>query len=317
MSARGKKDPISIPALVAWITLCALLSVGFLAYGASGARSTRGGVGWQTLLNLPLAAVLAGVMHVFFRLRLPRWFGWLGFAVLFLSLTGASAWSVSRQQRELRIRQAEQEATAASAAAAAAASAAAANVAIDNQKLAELVRGLQNRLTTQRRDYEHELEMLGWSRVLDGQRLRQDTSFEKTQALVGQARALVAAHRDRTPQFFAGLRRDLETSTLSDPAKRRVLAEFDKLAEREQAQALEGWALEEKVVGELGAAAQYLHENRKAWQVERGRLSLRRPADLDRLNAHLDQVRLMSDQQERMRSAAAKRLQQGLLRQGS
>jgi hypothetical protein len=317
MSARGKKRPISIPALVAWITICALVSVAFLAYGASGSRSARGGLGWQALVNLPLAAVLALVLHVLFRLRLPRWFGWLGFGVLYLSLVGASAWSISRQQMEQRIRQAAQEQAAQQAAAAAAASAAAAAAASDGLRSTELVRAMHARIATQRRDYERELELLGWGRVLNPARLRQDETLERTRTLLASARQLVADYRGRTPQLFADTRRDVANAELSEPAKRRLLAEFDAALERNQAQVLESWALEESVMGEVEAVTQLLHANRPNWTVAQGQLSFRRLADRERFEAMLDKVRMLTDQQARMQTAAARRAQQAQARFGS
>lgn len=321
MRARGKAQ-ISAMALAVWITICAMLCVGFLAYGAAGAKATAGGSFWrQALYNLPIAAVLALLLHIPFRLRLPRWFGWLGFGVLYLSLLGASAWSSARQRFEQEVaqeaaRQAAAQQAAASAAAAAAA-AEAANRAADAQRTTELVKAMIERSQGPRLDYERELVAIGWGRVLDGNRLRQDASFERTRAMIERARTLATAARERTPALFNEMRRGIETSGLTDPAKRRLLAEYDKLAERDQAQALEGWALEEKVVAGVEAATQYLHANRPGWNVDRsGQLSFRRPADRERFNVLLDGVKSLTDQQERLRTATVRRAQQVASRLG-
>jgi hypothetical protein len=320
MRARGK-TPISTPALTAWIMTCAILCVAFLGYGASGAKSTAGGsFVLQALYNLPIAAVLALLLHVVFRLRLPRWFGWLGLGVLYLGLLGSSAWSTARQRAEQEAAQAAARQVAALQAAADAASAAAAaeeaNRAADAQRTTELVKAMLERSAAPRRDYERELEAIGWGRVLDGARLRQDASLERTRAMLERAKGLAAAARERTPQLFAEMRRSIEASELSGPAKRRLLAEYDKSAERDQAQALEGWLLEEKVLAGVEAATQYLHANRPAWGVERGQLSFRRPADRERFSALLDAVKSLTDQQERLRMAATRRAQLTLSRLG-
>lgn len=316
MSSRGRKKLTARPAFQIWCAIVAIACVALLAYGATGARSTGdGSLLAQLWRNLPYALAIALVLHVVFRHRLPQWFGWLGLGAVYLSLLAASALSISRQQAERRAAEQAAQHAAALAAAASAASAAADTVsAADTLKMGELIRALHARAVAQRQDYQRELDALGWARVLDGNRLRQDGSFEQTRVLVERARTLAASYHGHTPQLFADMRRDLAAAPLGEAAKRRLRAELDETLERNQAQALESWTLETQVLGEVEAAARFLHDNPSAWQSAQGQITFRRPGDRDRFNAQMDKVRALTDHQERLRTAAARRTQQALSR---
>jgi hypothetical protein len=322
---RAREDAgVSGGAVTAWIIITALVCVGTLGWGAAGRLSgSDGPLAYRIGASLVPAAVLAGVMHVFFRHRLPAWFGGLGFALIFASLVGASTMSMTRQRQELRSAAREvSQVVAAVQSSVASGTALPPNLPTetpgrtDAEKAGVLLKAMVNRSLTERRNYMAELDALGWTQVLDGARLRQDRSFAETRNVFERARDIVAKYRMRTTETFAAMRRDIENSDLSSEGRRGMLAGFDKTSERGLAHALQSWTLEEQILSEIEGAAQYLHANRSAWTVESGKLAFLDQGRLDRFNAYMSRVQALSAEQQKMQGDALQRSQETLSKLG-
>ena len=88
---------------------------------------------------------------------------------------------------------------------------------------------MMNRMLAQRREYELELEAVGWSNVLDGERIGKDSTLAESKTMLRQARDIVAKYRARTDDLFVQIRRDIETSGMKQDSQRSMLAGFDKM----------------------------------------------------------------------------------------
>lgn len=322
MSARTSAS-VSGLAVTAWFIVVALACVGVLGWGASGAKPADGNLAYQFGADLPLAGVLAGAVHLLFRHRLPGGFGWLGFGLIFASLMGASVMASSRQQRELRAVAGEVSRTvAALQSSVASGTALPSNMpqspagTTDAQKMGALLNSMVNRSLTERRNYEAELDAVGWTRVLDGPRLQQDRSFAESEGMFERARAVMAKYRSRSDEVFTEMRREIEGADLGSEAKRGMLTGFDKASERGRATALQGWTMEAQILSEIEAAARHVHANRTGWTVENGQLAFLDQAGLDRYNTFMERVQALAAQQQKLQGDALQRSRESLSKLG-
>jgi hypothetical protein len=218
-----------------WLAVCAGLCVAILAFGLSGARSNYGDLAYEFGYNLPIAAVLAGVLHLAFRRRGPPSTGWIGFALVYGSLIATALVAHHRQKQEIRQAAAEVQQTLSAVQAAASAGTSlppplpvTGTGNTEAARVGIVMKTMVNRMLAQRREYELELDSIGWGKILDGQRLRSDATLAESRAMLQRARDAVAKYKSATPDLFSMARRDIEVADLSSSTKQSMLAGFDK-----------------------------------------------------------------------------------------
>ena len=154
-----------------WLVTCAALCLAIVAYGVLGEKDSSGDVAYQLGYNLPIAIFIAGGLHLVFRRREPAQAGWVGFLVIYAALVAASFIATNRQRGELKTAAAEIERTVVAATQATSASTPVAPPPVpaapiaggDAGKMEAVVKTMMNRMLAQRREYELELEAVGWS----------------------------------------------------------------------------------------------------------------------------------------------------------
>ncbi|HEY9106479.1 MAG TPA: hypothetical protein VIN58_07350 [Roseateles sp.] len=310
MTAEGNAGVSTGPGLK-WMLACAGLCAAAFFYVAFVSTNGSGGLAYEIGADLPYAALLAGLLHLVFKRRESSTTGWLGFLLVFASLIAASAISTNRSRDEARQVVTELQQTLSQVQAANTNGSQLPSMSPQGKparsgasKAAEIVRAMVNRTLTQRRDYEGELEAMGWSRVLDAQRLGRDTGLKESHAMIRQAKDIVEKYKLKTPELFARSRRDIEIADLSFNDKQSMLKGFDNAIERGKQQMADMWSLEEQAMSQFENVFNLLSAKRGAWQIEKGQLTFHRQADLDVFNNYIAQVQAIVKKQEEMQNAA-------------
>lgn len=303
----------------AWMSACAALCLAILAYGALGEREPANTLAYQLGYNLPIALFLAGALHLVFRKTETSSTSWLGFALVYAALVIGSIISNNRQKAELRQAATEIQQTISAVHAAASAGVpptlpppVAATGSSEAAKISVVMKTMVNRMVASRREYELELNAVGWERILDGQRLRADVTLAESRTMLQQAKDVVAKYKAKTPQLFTTIRADIETSDLSYSSKQSMLAGFDKSSAQGKAQALELWSIEEQVLGQFENVFNLLAAKRGAWQIQDGQVMFQRQADLDLFNTYVARVQSHVARQEQLQNAAIQKTQESL-----
>lgn len=294
-----------------WIAACAMLCTAVLAYGLSGNKDTSGGLAYQVGYNLPIAIFLSGALHLFFRKRESAQTSWLGFAFVYASLISTALISDHRQKSELRVAAAEmQQSIAAVELAASSGQAPPTLLPITPATSGEIgkieifLKTMVNRVLSQHREYELELEAIGWSNILDGSRLKNDSTLTESRTMIQQAKDIVTKYQLRTDKLYAQMRRDIETSDMSAESKRSMLTGFDEKLSQGKSQAAELWSLEEQVLGQIENVFNLLSARRGGWQIQDGRVMFQRQADLELFNSYIEKVQAIVIKQKQVQSAA-------------
>ena len=248
---------------------------------------------------------------------------WIGFALVYASLVTASVITSNRQRNELRQVAAELQQTVATVQSNIASGSAAppqtqttAAGTTESGKIGVVIKSMMNRMLAQRREYELELDAIGWSKILDDQRLRNDSTLAESRTIIQQAKDIVGKYRSRTSDLFTQVRRDIEISDLTASSKQSMLSGFDKSAQQGKAQAMELWSLEEQVLTQIQSAINLLGAKRSGWQIQGGQVMFHRQADLDLFNSYMSQVQVLVGKQEKLQTASLQRTQESLKQLG-
>lgn len=302
-----------------WMFSCGLLCLAILIYGLAGERETSGGLAFQIGYNLPIAILIGGILHLVFRRREPPRTGWIGLLLVYVALVVSSVLSTNRERHEFKTAANEIERTVTLATStnvsqpSAPATPSAAPVASgDAGKLETAVKTIVNRSLAQRREYELELEAIGWSRILDGERIRKDMSLAESRTILRQARDIVSKYRGQTDELFAQVRHDIETAGLKPEAQRAAIAGFDKNAGQGKAQAAELWSLEEETLSQVENIFTLLAAKRNSWHVQQNQIVFNDQSDLDLFNSYLSRINQIMAQQQALQTAGVRRTQEKL-----
>ena len=322
MPAPGEVQLSATPSR-AWYASCAAVCLAILAFAVFGNGDASPDLAYQLGHDFTIAIFIAGALHIAFRKRESNRTSWIAFGLIYASLIAASVIASNRQKTGLRQVASEiQQTVAAVQSSIVSGSAspppiqtAAAGTTV-SAKIGVVIKTMMNRMLAQRREYELELEAIGWSKLLDGQRLRNDSSLAESRTILQQAKVIVAKYRSRTNDVFIQVRRDIENSDLTANSKQSMLSGFDDSAQQGQAQAMELWSLEEQVLSQIENAFNLLGAKRSGWQIQDGQVVFHRQADLDLFNSYMSQVQILVAKQQKLQAASLQRTQESLIQLG-
>jgi hypothetical protein len=298
----------------AWIVACGAACAAVLGYGLLGLKDASEDWAYLVGYNLPIAVLLAAGLHFPFRKSESTGTSWLGFALIYASLLAASYIAGQRLKSDVRgaVVQVQDSLSALQQATSTGTTAPAPKPIVgagssEGAKMGVVLQTIVNRMLAQRREYELELDAIGWGTILDGERLKRDSTLSESRTMLQQATAIVTKYKSRTNAVFATMRADIESSDLSTSSKNSMLAGFDSTFDQGRAQAMELWALEEEVLGEFHKILDLLSARRRDWQIEGGQIMFQNQNDLDLFNAYVTKVQSLVAKQERMQSASLQR----------
>ena len=329
MTAPGEMAKTPWP-VMSWMVALTLVCVAVLAYGHYGDKDHSGGVlASQMGHDFVWAVVIGAGLQLLFRQRVSSRTAWFGFVVIWAALVVASNLAtlrvksasqrlsqelgavLSAAETQLRASESPPASDTAKAASGSDASTALmpakphADLALNSHEkqietVGVLLKGMVNRVLAQRRDYELELDAIGWSTILDPSRLAGDTTMVGSRTLLKQARTIVAKYRARTDLIFEQSRREIEDADLPANMRQSMLNGFLSSSAKGKERASLNWDMEAQVLVEMEKVVDLLSARRGSWEISDGQLLFASQEDIDRFNASIDRVKSLVDQQQRM-----------------
>lgn len=179
----------------------------------------------------------------------------------------------------------------------------------DAGKFEAVMKSVINRGVVQRREYEGELEAIGWTKILDPARINKDANLAESKAMLRKAHAIIARHRDGIDEHYAQMRRDVESADIAPELKRGVLKGMDGAQPAQKAQAAELWSLEDQGVAQFDRMFALLEARRATWKVRDGKIVFGTKSDLDKFNACLADLEKITARQDAIRKSGGERAQ--------
>lgn len=160
------------------------------------------------------------------------------------------------------------------------------------------------RMAELRNDYLRQLDTIGWGRILDAKRIGADKGLAQSRAIVGKARAAVAAYKDKALATIESARADIDKLAVSDEARRGFRKGFENSLETSRGRLVEQLTLEAGIVDEVGKLFDLLAAKSGSWAVRDGKIVFSDQATLTSFNAHLAEMQKMSVRQEALQKQA-------------
>jgi hypothetical protein len=159
-----------------------------------------------------------------------------------------------------------------------------------------LMKEFINRIDSQQRDYVLELEAIGWTSVLDVQRIEKDVTLAESKTIVKRAKAIVDKYEQETADLLQNTRASVNSLDMPESPKEEMLASYDRSMGKASQQMSEQWKLERQVVLEVEKIFVLLAAS-KSWVIKGGSIVFNNE-ELARYNAHIENIQQMAQQQQ-------------------
>jgi hypothetical protein len=280
-----------------WIFPAALAvaCVALLAGGYLFARYNANDLAILAIGSLVAAGVVAAGFYQAFGLKKDKVKAGITALALVVSLLAATLIGHALQVSEAeQIAQEREQAEAAAAAAKIAREKAAALLAAANaEKTADVAEyqrfenAFIDKADSVFRDYQHTLDVAGWNKILDSDRLRQDKGLAESRTILQQSKAAAVKFRGLHLQLVVDGLKELGALKFRESARLKIMHVFDGggVYSIEAVGAL--WDCADKQVAEYEAIFAQLSNKKVNWLAQNGKVLFSEQSDLDVFNGHL------------------------------
>lgn len=170
-------------------------------------------------------------------------------------------------------------------------------------EMERFMREFIDRLIAQRNDYLLELEAIGWSSILDANRIKDDAMLSESKVMIERAKAIVDKYEKKTSELLRDTKVRIGALSLPESTKKALLAGFERGVSRSESKLDEQWELEKQVVRQFENIILMLAAS-DAWVVKREQILFYSNNDLARFNSYIYAIQDLSQQQEQLQKSS-------------
>lgn len=293
----------------AWMTSLAIVCLGIVAYGYLYSKNTTSNFAFLFGYNLPIGLVIWAIFHVAVGRKQGKKNAGLAFAAIFGALIASDL--ISYSQQKVSATQAITEIQKDySSITKAATDAQGLPQRIDRQldttpttkgefgEMERFMKTFMNKMASQRNDYLLELDAIGWAKILDPERVRQDKTLMESKMMVQQAKDIVGKYRARTYTLLENARKDIGTLNVSENSRQEMASGFDRGMAKSRTQIDALWELEAKTISEFENIFALLAARNGAWVVQDGKILFASDHDLNTFNSYVLAIQDLTSKEE-------------------
>jgi phage FluMu protein gp41 len=165
-------------------------------------------------------------------------------------------------------------------------------------EMERFVKNFLNQMASQRNEYSLELNAIGWEKILDPERLKEDRTLAESKLMTNKARVIVNKYRDKTYAIIDDIPHEISSLNISEITKKEMLSGFNKGMEKSRRHIDVIWDLEGKVISEFENIFALLSRKGKVWTISNGQILFYKNNDLNRFNAYVSSIQDMVRQQQ-------------------
>lgn len=165
-------------------------------------------------------------------------------------------------------------------------------------EMERFMKTFMNQMASQRNDYLLELDAIGWGKVLDPERVKEDKTMIESKMMIQKAKDIVGKYRARAYTLLENARKDIGSLNISESSRREMANGFDTGMVKSRAQIDALWNLEAKTISEFENIVTLLSARRGSWIVENGQILFANENDLSTFNSYVASIQDLASKQE-------------------
>ena len=169
-------------------------------------------------------------------------------------------------------------------------------------KVGKFLKEFINQMVSQRKDYLHELDVIGWNSILDAEHIKTDKALIKSKETIRKAKEIVGKYQERTNVLIKNNRLNIRSLNMSESFKREMLSGFNRGIENVKNQIDAMWVLEGKVVTEFENIINLLSAKNGGWIVKGDQILFYKDSDLNRFSSYITSIQSLTNQQKQIQN---------------
>jgi hypothetical protein len=172
----------------------------------------------------------------------------------------------------------------------------------DLGKIEKLLRDYINQAIRAGNEYQETFEHSGFNRILDPQRLAQDSTLAESRTILKRVRETMSTFQQQLDGLPESLRKDAERLDVSPRFKREFLAGYQRGLEEGNTRSVKLVALQREALGEYEQIIDLLEQTKGSWMIRDGHIEFASEATLSLINAHVDAIGKIEERQTALQS---------------
>lgn len=165
-------------------------------------------------------------------------------------------------------------------------------------EMERFMKAFMNKMASHRNGYLLELDAIGWEKILDAERVKQDKALIESKIMIKKAKDIVKKYRAKTYVLLENARKDISNLNISDNSRREMASGFDRGMAKSRSTVDAVWDLEAKTISEFEKIFVLLSARNGTWVVQNSQILFARDSDLNAFNSHLAAIQKLTFEQE-------------------
>ena len=165
-------------------------------------------------------------------------------------------------------------------------------------EMERFVKIFMDRSVSLRNDYLLELNAVGWDKVLDPTRLKNDRTFVESKFTINKAKEIVEKYKILTNSLFEDAYAEIDRLEMDEEFKQEMKDGFKRGMEPTKVTIDRNWFLEEKCVLEIEKIIDLLSTRKDSWVIENSQFLFYNENDLKEFNAHIYNIQDIFKEQQ-------------------
>ena len=165
-------------------------------------------------------------------------------------------------------------------------------------EMERFVKIFMDRSVSLRNDYLLELNAVGWDKILDPTRLKNDRTFVESKFTINKAKEIVEKYKILTNSLFEDAYAEIDRLEMDEEFKQEMKDGFKRGMEPTKVTIDRNWFLEEKCLSEFEKIIDLLSTHKDAWVIENGQILFYNENDLKEFNAYIFNIQDIVKEQQ-------------------
>ena len=162
-----------------------------------------------------------------------------------------------------------------------------------------------NEIIANNNNYITELDAIGYSNLLDGERIRTDDGLTETRYIIDRTIAIIDRYDDLNVQTAYKFRDGIDNENVSEAAKASFKVSFDEGLESSLIRAEQIWTLERDIVFMMGELVNFLALSQSSWETDGDEFVFQTNKGLEMFNSFTGRINVAAQEQAAIREESA------------
>jgi len=165
-------------------------------------------------------------------------------------------------------------------------------------EMERFIKDIMDRAVSLRNDYLLELNAIGWNKILDSTRLKNDTTFIESKFIINKGKEIVEKYKILTNNLFEDMYAEIDNLEMEENLKKEMKEGFKEGIGPVKIILDRNWFLEGKCVSEFEKIINLLSTNKDAWVTENNQILFYNENDLKEFNAYIFNIQDIVKEQQ-------------------